>query len=178
MVSHKLLTVLILAGLAALIAGLFLTWCPPDACRVLHIHTHTISRLDEYRQYLADEAAFHTLHHSRAVRLDCSALRDEVVTALQTGQLTVGTNQPKGDQKRSPQGVSMRAWHQGRLLHLANPTAEDHQESNAWAAGVRAGVAGQQRQELSFLPHLFGGLILHADHKQTPIVFFSAHPCI
>jgi hypothetical protein len=177
-VNRKLLTMLALAGLAALLVVLFLVWCPPDACRALNIQTHTISELDEYREFLADEAAFHALHRARAVRLDCSALRDDVVTTLENGRLTLGISEPNGAQGNSAQVGPVKAWHQGRLLHLGNGTFENREESEAWAVSVRESVAERQGHELAFLPRLFGGLILHVHNKETPIVLFSRNPCI
>ena len=93
-VNRQSMIMLVLAGLALLVVVLFLAWCPPDVCRVLNIHTYTISRLDEYQHFLADEASFHALHRARAARVDCSALRDDVVTALKTGQLALGASRP------------------------------------------------------------------------------------
>lgn len=177
-VNRQSMIMRVLAGLALLVVVLFLAWCPPDVCRVLNIHTYTISRLDEYRQFLADEAAFHALHRVRAARGDCSALRDDVVTALKTGQLALGTSRPNGGEGKSGQVGPVHAWHQGRLLHLTNATSGNHQESEAWVVTVRESVTEQQRHELSFLPRLFGGVILHVQNKQIPIVLFSDQPCV
>lgn len=177
-VNRKLLTMLVLVGLAALVVVLFLVWCPPDACRALNIQTHTISELNEYRQFLPDEAAFEALHRVRAVRVDCSALRDDVVTTLENGRLTLGISEPNGARGNSAQVGPVKAWHQGRLLHLGNGTFENREESEAWAVRVRERVAEQQGQELAFLPRLFGGVILHVHNKETPIVLFSRNPCI
>ena len=177
-VNRKPVIMLVLAGLATLVVLLFLVWCPPDVCRALNIQTHTISGLNEYREYLADEAAFQALHRVRAVRVDCSALRDDVVTTLESGRLPLGTIERNGAQGSSAQAGPFKAWHQGRLLHLANETSENHQESEAWTVSVRERVAEQQGQELAFLPRLFGGVILHVPNKETPIVLFSRNPCI
>lgn len=177
-VNRKLLTRFVLAGLAALSVVLFLVWCPPDLCRVLNIQTHTISRLEEYRQFLADEAAFKALHHVRAVRFDCPALREDVVEALETGRLTLGASESNGTRSSNVPAGPVKAWQQGRLLHLMNGTSEDQQGPDAWAVRVRNIVAEQQRQELSFLPRLFGGVILHVHHKELPITLFSRNPCI
>lgn len=171
-------TMLFIVWPAALVVVVFLAWCPPDACRVLHIHTYTISKLDEYRQFLADEAAFHQLHRVRAVRLDCSGLRDDVVTGLQTGRLILGINKSNGAEGKGPLLGPIQPSHQGRLLHLVNRTSENHQELDVWAASVRENIAEQQHHELSFLPRLFGGVIIHVHNKQIPIVLFSDHPCV
>ncbi len=177
-VNRQLMTMFVLAGLAALGVAIFLAWCPPDACRVLNIQTYAISDLDKYRQFVADEPAFRSLHHVRAVRLDCSALRDDVVTALETGRLTLGVSQPNGTQRKSAQSGPVQSWHQGRLLHMKNSASGTDQEQESWAVTIRATVAGQLGQELSFLPRLFGGLVLHVHNKQIPVVFFSDQPCV
>lgn len=177
-VNRQSMIMLVLAGLALLVVVLFLAWCPPDVCRVLNIHTYTISRLDEYQHFLADEAAFHALHRARAARVDCSALRDDVVTALKTGQLALGASRPNGGDGKSGQVGPVHAWHQGRLLHLENAALVNRRESEAWAVTVRESVTGQQRRELSFFPRLFGGVILHVQNKQIPIVLFSDQPCV
>jgi len=176
-VNRKSLTRFILAGLAALSVVLFLVWCPPDLCRVLNIQTHTISKLDDYRDFLADEAAFKALYHARAVRFDCPALREDVVEALETGRLILGAGESNGTGGGKDPAGPIKAWQQGRLLHLMNGTSEDQQGPDAWAVSVRTIVAEQQRQELSFLSQLFGGVILHVHHKEFPITLFSRNPC-
>ena len=82
-------TICMLAGVAALVVTLVLAWCPPALCRVLNIQTYGLSTLSDYRQYVADEAAFYSVHHARAVRIDCETLRDEVVAALKTGRVCI-----------------------------------------------------------------------------------------
>jgi len=169
---HK--TMFMLAGLAVLVVTLLLVWCPPAICRALHLHTVALSDLSDFRHYVADETGFYSSHQIRAVRIDCAALRDEVVTALQTGRLTLGTDSlPRHD---GGQG-SIEAWHQGRLLHLNTTTLMTSDQQQAWAATVRAAVALQAGQDLAFLSRLFGGVILHVSHKQFPIVLFSDRPC-
>ena len=168
---------LALVGLAVLGILMFLTWCPPDACRTLHIQTYTISGLDDYRQFLADDAAFLARHHVRAVRLDCSALREDVVTALTTGHLMLGISNQHGVEERNIQAGPIQARYEGRLLHLTYTASDDHRQAEEWVLSIQNGVAGQERRDLSFLPRLFGGLILHVQNKQTPLVFFSDQPC-
>lgn len=167
-----------LIGLVMLVILIFLAWCPPDACRVLHIQTYTISKLDEYSHFLADQIAFNALHHARAVRLNCSALRDDVVASLEAGRLTVGITKQNRAIESGNQHRPIQAWHQGRLLHLLHRTSENHQLLDAWAMRVRAAVAEQQQGELSFLPRLFGGVIIHVHNQQIPIVLFSDQPCV
>lgn len=170
--------VLALAGLAVLSILMFLAWCPPDTCRALHIQTYTVSGLDDYRQLLADEAAFLAQHHVRAVRLDCPALRENVVTALTTGHLTLGISTQHGVEERNVQTGPIQAWYEGRLLHLTYTASDDQRQAEDWVVSIQTGVARQERRDLSFLPRLFGGLILHVQNKETPIVFFSDQPCI
>ena len=177
MVNRQSMIVLALAGLAVLSVLMFVTWCPPDACRALHIQTYTISGLDDYRQFLADDAAFLARHHVRAIRLDCSALRDDVVTALTTGHLTLGISNQDGAEERTIRAGPIQAWYQGQLLHLTYNASNDHRQATEWVGSIQNGVAGQERRDLSFLPRLFGGLILHVQNKETPIVFFSDQPC-
>lgn len=174
-VNRPPMTIIVAAALVALLVTIFLVWCPPDACRVLNIQTYTISKLDEYQQFLIDEPAFLLRHHVRAVRVDCPTLRDAVVGALTTGRLTLGVGSPNQENRAALN--SIEAWHQGRLLHLSNRAAGSDQEQEAWAVNSRAIIAKHAEQEL-FLSRLFGGLVLHAAHKQIPIVLFSDQPCI
>ena len=176
--NRRHLTILFIAGIAALSVMLFLVWCPPDACRTLHIQTYTISSLEEYRQFLLDEAAFTSSHHARAVRLHCADLRDDVVNAFKTERLMLGISKPTGMKSDHAQLGPVQAWHQGRLLHLLNKTSENHQTLDAWSMKVRENVAEQQHHDLSFLPRLFGGVILHVHNRQIPIVLFSDQPCL
>ncbi len=169
------LILLLIAGLAALVSGVFLAWCPPDACRILHIRTYTISSLDEYRQFLADEAAFTTLHHVRAVQANCADLREAVVNALNTERLTLGASRPGGLPSEGASHDPVRAWQQGRLLHLT--PSENHREFDSWAMRVRESLTHRRRSDLSFLPRLFGGVILHVRNSEIPIVLFSEQPC-
>ncbi len=177
-VNRQLMTMFVLIGLAALGVAIFLAWCPPDVCRILNIQTYAISDLDDYRQFVADEPAFRSLHHVRAVRVDCSALRDDIVTALETGKLTLEASQSNGTHGKSAHPGPVQAWHQGRLLHMTNRASGTDQEQEAWAVTIRSTVAGQATQELSFLARLFGGLVLHVHNKQIPVVFFSDQPCV
>ena len=71
----------------------------------------------------------------------------------------------------------LRAWRQGRILHIVNNRLESEQELETWAKGVQEMVVRQQQDGLSFLPRLFGGLIIHVRNKQKPMVLFSAEPC-
>lgn len=170
-------TMFLLSGLAALGVTLLLIWCPPALCRVLNIHTFPLSNLNDFRQYVADEEAFYSLHHTRAVRIDCAALRDEVVTVLKIGHLVLETNTP-GDTQRERRPGTIEAWHQGRLLHLTNTALASKDEQQAWATSVRAVVTLQQQQDLAFLSRLFGAVVLHVSHRQIPIVLFSDRPCL
>jgi hypothetical protein len=177
-VYRKLTVILLFIGLAALILLLFFLWCPPDVCRALNIQTYTISSLDEYREFLADESAFKTHHSVRAVRVDCSALRDDVVAALEKGRLILGVSESNGAPGNSLQAGQVKAWHQGRLLHVGNGTFENREESEAWAVKIREMLSERQERELAFLPRLFGGLIIHVHNKEAPVVLFSRNPCI
>lgn len=171
-------TMFLLAGFAALAVTLFLVWCPPAACRALNIHTYAVSSLSDYRQWMENEEAFYSLHRSRAVRIDCATLRDEVVAALETGHLILGAGRPNDLQRSGTGQDTVEAWHQGRLLHLTNRTLATDDEQQAWAAKVRATVALQQGKDLAFLSRLFGGVVLHVSRKQIPIVLFSDQPCV
>ncbi len=70
----------------------------------------------------------------------------------------------------SAQPDPVQAWHQGRLPHMTNRASGTDQEQEAWAVTIRATVAGQATQELSFLARLFGGLVLHVHNKPLPVV--------
>ena len=98
-------TLLMLAGVAALAVTLLIIWCPPAACRLLNIHTYALSALDDYRQLVADEEAFYSSRRARAVRIDCAALRDEVVTAVTTGSLVLETRPDDTQQSGSGQST-------------------------------------------------------------------------
>ena len=172
---HK--TMFMLAGLAVLAVTLLLVWCPPAICRALNLHTFALSDLRDFRHYVADEAGFYSSHQIRAVRIDCAALRDEVVTALQTGRLALGTGRTDSRPRNDDGQRTIEDWHQGRLLHLNKTTLMTNDQQQAWAATVRAAVALQAGQDLAFLSRLFGGVILHVSHKQFPIVLFSDRPC-
>lgn len=173
---HK--TMYMLGGLAALVVALLLVWCPPIICRTLNIHTYTLSSLSDFRQFAADEEAFYSAHHTRAVRIDCATLRDEVVAALVTGRLRFAAGATDNPQRSEGGPGAIEAWHQGRLLHLRNNAVVTNDEQQAWATTVRAAIAAQQGQDLAFLPRLFGGVVLHVSHKQIPIVLFSDRPCL
>jgi hypothetical protein len=168
------ITLMLVVGLAALIIVIAVAWCPPAVCRILHIQTYRVSGLDEYRQFLADEAAFTRLHHVRAVRVDCSDMRDAVVTALNRNQLKLKTSKSDGITSETVHGPS-HAWQQGRLLHLS--PAESQQELDSWAKSVRESLTDATHNDLSFLSRLFGGVILHFHNKEIPIVLFSDKPC-
>ena len=99
------------------------------------------------------------------------------MTALKSGRLTLGTEKPDSHPSETARGT-IEAWHQGRLLHLANRTLATDDEQQTWATNVRAAVSVQQRQDLDFLSRLFGGLVLHVSRKLIPIVLFSDHPCL
>ena len=172
---HK--TMFMLAGLVALAVSLLLVWCPPALCRALNLHTFPLSDLSDFRQYVEDEPAFLSAHRTRAVRIDCAALRDEIVNALQTGRLTLETGRFDNPQRNDSGQGTIEAWHQGRLLHLQNRALATNDEQRAWAETVRAAVALHPRQELAFLSRLFGGVVLHVSHKEIPIVLFSDRPC-
>ena len=153
---HK--TMFMLAGLTALAVTLLLVWCPPAICRALNIHTVALSDLSDFRQYVADEEGFYSSHHIRAVRIDCATLRDEVVTALQTGRLALGTGRTDSLPRNDGGQRTIEAWHQGRVLHLNKTTLMTIDQQQAWAATVRAAVALQAEQDLAVLSRLFGGL--------------------
>ena len=172
--QRRHITLVLIVGLAALIVVIALAWCPPDICRILHIRTYTISSLEEYRQFLADEAAFTRLHHVRAVRVNCSDMREAVVTALNTNQLKLGISKTNGITSETAHGPS-HAWQQGRLLHLS--PSENQQELDSWARSVRENLTDRTHDDLSFLSRLFGGVILHIHRREIPIVLFSDKPC-
>ena len=69
---------------------------------------------------MSNEAAFKVLHRMGTVRLDCSALRDDVVTALQNGRLMLGLSEPDMAEKETSKPGLLRAWQQGLVLHLVN----------------------------------------------------------
>jgi hypothetical protein len=176
-VTRQYKAIFLLAALPAIAVIVLLTWCPPGVCRALNIQTHTITRLDEYRQFLADEVAFHTRHHVRAVRLDCPALRQDVVATLADGRLILDVNKPSMDEQNSAPSGQVRAWHEGRVLHLDSAMPGSQREMDAWVARVRGIISEQQHDGLAFLPRLFGGVIIHIQKKQLPIVLFSDKPC-
>ena len=143
----------------------------------MHIQTYTIASLDDYRQFLLDEAAFTSSHHARTVRLHCDDLRDEVVAALKTERLRLGISQPTSSRSDQVLSAPVDAWHQGRLLHISMPAPRNRQEVDEWGSKVRESIARRTDKELSFLPHLFGGVVLHVQKRQIPIVLFSDRPC-
>lgn len=168
---------LVVIGILLTIAvAVFLARCPWSACGSLNLNTYTIRTLGEYRRFLSNEAAFKALHHVAAVRLDCSALRDDVVTSVQIGRLMLGLSKPAVPEDMAQPGL-LRAWRQGRVLHLVNARLDDKQEQETWAMKVQEMVLSQKQDELSFLPRLFGGLIIHIPDKQKPMVLFSDKPC-
>ena len=172
--QRRHITLVLIVGLAALSIVIALAWCPPAACRFLHIQTYTISSLDEYRQFIADEAAFRRLHHVRAVRVNCADMREAVVTALNTNQMKLGISTANGITSETAHGPG-QAWQQGRLLHLS--PSEIQQELDSWARSVRENLTDRTHNDLSFLSRLFGGVILHIHRREIPIVLFSDKPC-
>jgi hypothetical protein len=154
---------LIAIGLLVTIAvAVFLARCTWPVCGHLSLNTHTISALDEYREFVSNEAAFKALHR---------------VTALQNGRLTVELGKPILPQEPATQPGYVRAWSQGRILHLANTLLENEQDWETWAAGIQDIVVNEKYDKRSFLPRLFGGLIIHVQNKQVPMVLFSNEPC-
>lgn len=79
------------------------------------------------------------------------------MTALQSGQLMLELSKPTVPQENTVQPDLLRAWRQGRVLHLVNKMLESEQELETWAAGVQEMVVSQKQDGLSFLPRLFGG---------------------
>jgi hypothetical protein len=143
----------------------------------VNLNPYTITTLDEYRKFLSNEAMFKAVHRVAGVRFDCSALRDDVVTALQSGRLMLELSTPTVPQENTVQPNLLRAWRQGRVLHLENRMLESEQELETSAVSVQEMVVRQQQDGLSFLPRLFGGLIIHVHNKQKPMVLFSDEPC-
>ena len=164
--------------LLAIAVAVLLVRCPWSACRYLNLNTYTITRLQEYRQFMSNEAAFKALHRVGTVRLDCSALRDDVVTALQNGRLMLGLSEPDMAEKETSKPGLLRAWQQGLVLHLVNTMSDNEREQERWAARVQEMVGSQEQDGLFFLPRLFGGLIIHVHNKQKPMVLFSAERCV
>jgi hypothetical protein len=70
-----------------------------------------------------------------------------------------------------------RAWREGRTLHLMNNSAETQETLETWATKVEEAVVYPKESDLSFLPHLFGGLIIQVHKKQKPMVLFSDQAC-
>jgi hypothetical protein len=143
----------------------------------VNLNTYTITTLDEYRRFLSNEAVFKADHRVAGVRFACSALRDDVVTALQSGRLVPELSTPTVPQGNTVQTNLLRAWRQGRVLHLENHMLESEQERETWVARIQEMVVRQQQDGLSFLPRLFGGLIIHVQNKQKPMALFSDEPC-
>jgi hypothetical protein len=69
------------------------------------------------------------------------------------------------------------AWREGRVLHLVNNMVETEEDLETWTTQVQEAVVYQKESELSFLPRLFGGLIVHVHKRQKPMVLFSDEPC-
>ena len=177
-VTRQRMGVVVVIGLLLTIAvAVFLARCPWPACRYVNLNTYTITTLEEYRRFLSNEAVFKAVHRVAGVRFDCSALRDDVVTALQSGRLVLELSTPTVPQKNTVQSNLLRAWRQGRILHLENNRLESEQELETSAARVQEMVVRQQQDGLSFLPRLFRGLIIHVHNKQKPMVLFSDEPC-
>jgi hypothetical protein len=169
---------LIVIGLLVTIAmAVFLARCTWPVCGHLSLNIHTISALDEYREFVSNETAFKALHRVAAVRLECSALRDDVVTGLQNGRLTIELSKPPVPREHTAQPAHLHAWRQGRILHLMNTLLEREQEWETWAAGIQEIVVNEKYDKRSFIPRLFGGLIIHVQNKQMPMVLFSNEPC-
>ena len=172
--TRQRMGVSVVIGLVLTIAvAVLLARCPWSACRYVNLNTYTIRTLQEYREFLSNEGAFKSHHRVVAVMLHCSALRDDVVTALQNGQLMLGPG--KQDMANLPR---LHAWHQGLVFHLANAMSGNEREQETWAAMVQETVANQEHDQLAFLPRLFGGLILHVHNKQKPMVLFSDERCV
>lgn len=178
MAARQRMGVFIGIGLLVTIAvAVFLARCPWPPCGHLNLNTHTITALDEYREFVANEAAFKAFHRAAAVRLECSTLRDDVVTALQNGRLTLELGKSILPQEHTVQPKHLHAWRQGRILHLMNTMLEREQEWEIWAAGFQKIVVSEKYDKRSFIPRLFGGLIIHVHNKQKPMVLFSDEPC-
>ena len=163
---------LLLIGLAVLVAR-----CPWPACRYLSLSTYTISIVDEYRQFLTNATEFKAFHHVAAVKLDCPALRDDVVGGLLSGRLRLRPSQPSRAQGEIAEPDIFRAWLEGRILHIGNNGFENRRKLEIWAENVQQMITSQDEAELFFLSRLFGGVIIHINNKQKPMVLFSDEPC-
>jgi hypothetical protein len=178
MTARQRLGGLIAIGLLlTIVVAVFLARCTWPVCRHLNLNIHTITALDEYREFVSNEAAFKALHRVAAVRLECSALRDDVVTALQNGRLTLELGKSILPQEHTTQPEHLHSWSQGRILHLMNTVLEREQEWETWAAWIQEIVVSEKYDKRSFIPRLFGGLIIHVHNKQMPMVLFSNEPC-
>jgi hypothetical protein len=148
------------------------------AClRSLESQYYTITALDEYCEFVSNETAFKAYHRAAAVRLECSTLRDDVVTALQNGRLTLELGKSILPHEHTVQPKHLHSWRQGRILHLMSTMLEREQEWEIWAAGFQKIVVSEKYDKRSFIPRLFGGLIIHVHNKQKPMVLFSDEPC-
>lgn len=176
-VGHQHVSAIVIGLFLIIAVAVLLARCPWPACAYLNLNTYTIATLHEFRQFLSDEAAFKAFHRVAAVRLNCAALRDDVVEALQSGRLMLGLSQPDMAQKGTAKAGLLRAWRQGLVLHLT-AMSDNEREQEIWAAMVQEMVVSQERDELSFLPRLFGGMIIHTDNKQKPMVLFSDERCL
>ena len=157
--------------------AVFLTRCTLSACGHLNLNIHTITALDEYREFVSKETGFKAFHRLAGVRLECSALRDDVVAALQNGRLTLELGKSILPQEHTTQPDHLHAWSQGRILHLMNAMLESEQEWETWVSEIQEIVANEKYDKRSFLPRLFGGLIIHVHNRQMPMVLFSDEPC-
>ena len=178
MTRQRISGLVVIGLLLSLAVAVFLARCPWPACRYVNLNTYTITTLDDYRLFLSNEAGFKAVHRVAGIRLDCSALRDDVVTGLQSGRLMLELSTPTVPREHTVQPDLLRAWRQGRVLHLENHMLESEQELETWAARVQEMVARQQQDGLSFLPRLFGGLIIHVHNQQKPMILFSHEPCL
>jgi hypothetical protein len=96
---------------------------------------------------------------------------------LQSGRLMLRPSKPGHAKGEMAEPDMVRAWIEGRILHLGNNGFENQQKLETWAANVQQMIASQEEDSLSFLPRLFGGLIIHIHNKQKPMVLFSDEPC-
>jgi hypothetical protein len=178
-VTRRQIEISIITGFFLLITvAELLIRCPWSACRYLNLNTYTITTVQENRDFLSNEPDFKQLYRVAGADFDCSAIRRDLVRAIQDGRVLFVDLEATQNQHGAAGPGQLRAWQEGMDLHVAVDPPSTSQPKENCVRTLQEIFAHPEQNGLSFLPRLFGGAIIHIDKKEKPTVFSSHDRCI